>query len=175
MKQFVLCVCVCVCVYVYMCVCVCVCVWVSVCACVCMCEWVCVCFFFLCAHNLEIISPVVWFFTQPLGSSEIWQSSKDCLLFSHACKIQIKRVPIYAGRITLLRHIMKPMIKCSYFKQDNFKMLDNFKKLEHYFWLALYKNYLCTCMHVCFHMSANFIWTWNSIFNKFNKQGLWKM
>ena len=161
MKQFVLCVC----------VCVCVCVWVSVCACVCMCEWVCVCvsFFFLCAHNLEIISPVVWFFTQPLGSSEIWQSSKDCLLFSHACKIQIKRVPIYAGRITLLRHIMKPMIKCSYFKQDNFKMLDNFKKLEHYFWLALYKNYLCTCMHVCFHMSANFIWT-----NK-DKQGLWKM
>ena len=62
-------------------------------------------------------------FTQPLGASEILQSSKDCLLFSHACKDPHEKGTNNAGRITLPRHIMKPMIKCSYFKQDNFKMM----------------------------------------------------
>ena len=54
-----------------------------------------------------------------------------CYSVMHA-KIQMKRVPKMTGRITLPRNIMIPMIKCSYFKQDNFKMMG------HFFWLTLY-------------------------------------
>ena len=53
-------------------------------ACVCV-RCVCVCVF-LCAHKLYILSKFVLIFTQPLGASEILLSSKDCLLFTHACK-----------------------------------------------------------------------------------------
>ena len=45
----------------------------------------CVCVF-LCAHKLYILSTFVLIFTQRLGASEILQSSKDCLLFSHEHK-----------------------------------------------------------------------------------------
>ena len=119
-ELFTVCVCVCVCVCVRVCVCMCVCVCVRVCVCVCV---------FLCAHKLYILSKFVLIFTQPLGASEILQSSKDCLLFSHACKDPNEKGTKNAGRITLPRHIMKPMIKCSYFKQDNFKMMGHFFRL----------------------------------------------
>ena len=109
-----MCVYVCVCVYVCMCVYVCVyvCVRVHVCGGV-----------FLRAHKLSFLSQFVLFFTQPLGASEILQSSKDCLSFSHACKDPNEKGNINAWKMTLPRHIIKPMVTCSYFKQDNFKLM----------------------------------------------------
>jgi len=54
-----------------------------------------------------------------------------CCSVMHA-GIRVKGVPGSAVRISLPRRIMKPVIGCSYFGRDSFKVMG------HFFWLTLY-------------------------------------
>ena len=102
--------------------------------CLCGCVGVCVC---VCEHA----SLSVWlslskalFYSSP---SNLAQVRSDSLLKIVRCSVmrardQMKMVPECTWRIPLSRHIMKLMIKYSYFKQFNFT------KVGHFFWLTLY-------------------------------------
>ena len=92
--------------------------------CLCVCVCVCVCVFQ--SVGLSLFKRV--FYSPPCNLAQV---RSDSLLKIVRCSVmragdQMKKVPECTGRIPLSRHIMKLMIKYSYFKQFNFTKVGHF-------------------------------------------------
>ena len=66
--------------------CVCVCLCGCVCVCVCLCVFVCLANWIIEKKLAVFVQNIILFTPSKLGASEIWQTCKDCLMFSHACR-----------------------------------------------------------------------------------------
>ena len=91
------------------------------CECVCVCVRACVC-----VHNL--------FYSSPSQLAQVRFCSLVMIVFYSLmrAKIQMEMAPKDAWRIALPKHIVKTVIKFSYFKRDNLKVMG------HFFLLTLY-------------------------------------
>ena len=103
-----------------------ICVWVcaymrvreSKCVCLCMCICVCVC---VCVSVcLSLFNAL--FYSSPSKLAQVKSGNLVKVVWCSVMRerIQIKMAPKCAGRIILSRHIIKSLIKYSYFKQYNF-------------------------------------------------------
>ena len=150
---------VCVCARACVCSCVCVCVRLCIHVCVSVCLCVCVC-----------VSVSVWL---PLFNSQFYSSPSylakvrsGCLVKIVWCsvmhaEIQMKMIPTFIRRITPNRHIMKPMIKYSYFKCNNFLKVGYFSdSLCIYIYIYIY-------IHVFFNKSSFGVGLWGIVFLSF--------
>ena len=126
----------------------CVCVSARVCVCVCVCVYVFVCL-------TVLVQCTVYSLPNNLAQVIFGSLVKIVWCSVMHAEIQMKMVPKCTERITISRHIMKPMIKINIHTSNN----TNFKMWDIFFWLTLYI-YIYICIsRIIENIKYGFIYT----------------